>query len=232
MGMFERTMHILWIELVSLLQPEVSRRDWSRINLTLAFAPLFYCDKGIGMEMSSSSTTKLTDLSLMILARIVELVGKAFRTKEGIFDRRNLPMVQPLKTTCWLLHKATSLAIGALWLDYSYDTGLRIKSREYSLPDHSASISLDFVLSLPCLHELQVTDKSLPSSFARAFEVIPGLKRIELRETDENSTVRFKAFKSASTVERLDIWGLGGNKHSEICFRFAMIVLMILALAT
>ena len=170
--------------------------------------------------VSSSSATKLTDLPLATLSRIAFLVGDIF-VPHDITDQCNLPLIQPLRATCRLLREATGLAIGALWLNYSEDTGLRIKSTEDPQHGHSMTIPLDLVLSLPCLYELIVFGESLPQSFAKTLEVIPGLKRIDLTDTSENSTIRFRAFKSASTVETLCIWDFGKQAIKDLfSFRY------------
>ena len=160
----------------------------------------------IAAEVSSSSTTMLTDLPLATLARIAFRIGDASYS-EFVIDDHRWSEIQPFRATCRLFYEAANLIMRTLDLVYKDDIDLRIESTEDD-DDHAVTIPLDTVLSLPCLHELRVFGKPIPNSLTRALEVIPGLKAVELNNQSESSTIRFKAFKRASTVERLNLWGL------------------------
>ena len=168
------------------------------------------------METSSCNVLKLTDLPLASLGYVISLVVGDSVNTENIFNGRSWRLIQPMLATCGLLREATIMTVGGLFLNYIADNGLRIKSTEDPLPGHSVFIPLNVVLSLPRMHELKVIGAPLPNSFARALEVIPGLKRIELNNISGSSVIRFRAFKSASTVEELNILGLGEESLRDL----------------
>lgn len=171
-------------------------------------------------EVSSHRSTKLTDLPLATLTHIAFLIVGTPYSKH-ISDDYRWSDIHPFRATCRLFCEAANHAMRTLALVYRNYKGLRIRSKEDPQDDSRMTISLNTVLSLPNLYELRVSGEPIPNSLGRALEVIPGLKKVELNNQSEASTIRFKRFKSASTIERLNVWGLGEQAVKDLLsFRY------------
>ena len=162
-------------------------------------------------KMASKADLKLTDLPLLILARIAALTSEGTPSDVANFAFQvicapeNLRLLQPLRECCRYLREAAHLAVGGIYTNYNDGDGINFRTPDNeALPARGITMRPDCLRSLPCLREFEIWADILPHNIAQVIKKVPNLKRIKLSGETEEESWKLGPFCSCHTVEELN----------------------------